>query len=105
MERQVMHDTAALLLPCREFVSDVLGLEPEEADPIAIIVAAQLRLRHHRRMSLAARLPRPSKCPRRQSDEVTRIVVARDILLRRTVTQNTLSTADSRRLAARVVVG
>jgi hypothetical protein len=53
----------------------VLGLEPDEADPVRIILAAQLRLRRLRRGDSAT-----SDCP--AGPEVRRIIAARDALLR-----------------------
>lgn len=64
-------------LTLRNVENDVLGLEPEETDPVTIILAAQLRLRRHRRHTAAAE-DGPAT-----SEEVRRIVSARDTLLRR----------------------
>lgn len=76
-------------LPWRLFEAEILGLEPSDLDPVTIIVAAQLRLRGHRRKTLAA------LGAGRASDEVRRIVSARDSLLRRTVAQCERNTAAS----------
>jgi len=54
----------------------VLGLEPGEADPVRIILAAQLRLRRYRRGGRLA-------ANRDQAAEMHRIAEARDQLLRR----------------------
>lgn len=67
-------------LPWRPFESDILGLEPEESDPVAVILAAQLRLRRHRRQSTARQ---PVREGGETYAEVRRIVSARDTLLRR----------------------
>jgi hypothetical protein len=56
----------------------VLGLEPGEADPVRIILAAQLRLRRCRRGNAATNAGPPG-------DEVRRIIAARDSLLRQAV--------------------
>lgn len=74
-----MHTHVLPRLPWRPFEAEILGLEPDDLDPVTIIVAAQLRLRGHRRQTLA------SRGAGRSSDEVRRIVSARDSLLRRTV--------------------
>ena len=58
----------------------VLGLEPEEADPVRIILAAQLRLRRYRRDRRLALTPH-------EAAETRRIVEARDHLLSRAVGQ------------------
>jgi hypothetical protein len=52
----------------------VLGLRPDEADPLRIIVAAQIRLRRWRRVGTAREAAR---------SEVQRIVAAREALLQR----------------------
>lgn len=57
--------------------AETLGLEPDEADPVRIILAAQLRLRSCRRGQVAG-----SRCT---PTEVRRIIAARDALLRRAV--------------------
>ncbi len=74
-----MHTDVLPRLPWRPFEAEILGLEPDDLDPVTIIVAAQLRLRGHRRQTGAAR----GAC--RTSEEVRRIVSARDSLLKRTV--------------------
>jgi hypothetical protein len=56
----------------------VLGLEPDEADPVRIILAAQLRLRRCRRGDSAT-----DEGP--AGDEVRRIIAAREALLRQAV--------------------
>ncbi len=52
----------------------VLGLEAGEADPVRIILAAQIQLRRWRRMD-------PAERPRFWPDRVRAIVAARDRLL------------------------
>ncbi|MFM1903948.1 MAG: hypothetical protein RLZZ440_1848 [Planctomycetota bacterium] len=74
-----MQQSVPARLSWRPSEAYVLGLEPDDLDPVAIIVAAQLRLRSHRRQSVAAQLTAPA------SDDVRRIVAARDKLLRHTV--------------------
>lgn len=54
--------------------AEILGLEPDEVDPVRIILAAQLRLRHCRHGQAAG--------SRSTGTEVRRIVAARDSLLR-----------------------
>ena len=65
--------------PCDRLGSDaeILGLEPDEADPVRIILAAQLRLRHCRRGQVAG-----SRCT---ATEVRQIIAARDALLKQAV--------------------
>jgi hypothetical protein len=58
--------------------AEMLGLDPGEADPVRIILAAQLRLRCCRRSQAAAD---PPVGPH----DVRRIVAARDALLQRAV--------------------
>jgi hypothetical protein len=62
---------------CHESDVEILGLEPHEADPVRIILAAQLRLRRCRLGQVAG-----SRCT---AMEVRRVIAARDALLRRTV--------------------
>jgi hypothetical protein len=62
---------------CHESDVEILGLEPHEADPVRIILAAQLRLRRCRLGQVAG--------SRGTAMEVRRIIAARDTLLRRTV--------------------
>jgi hypothetical protein len=57
--------------------SDVLGLEPEESDPVAIILAAQLRLRRHRRQ--------PARTTGEPEVDVRQIYSTRDAMLRRAI--------------------
>lgn len=66
----------------RPLQTAVLGLEPEETDPVAIILAAQLRLRRHRRQSPARR---PVRNGSDSTAEMRRIVFARDSLLQHVV--------------------
>lgn len=54
--------------------AEILGLEPDEVDPVRIILAAQLRLRHCRHGQAAG--------SRSTGTEVRRIIAARDSLLR-----------------------
>lgn len=58
--------------------AEILGLEPDETDPVRIILAAQLRLRRCRRDQPCGDCPLPPA-------EVRRIVAARDALLKRAV--------------------
>jgi hypothetical protein len=81
-----MHRLGIPLLPWRPFETDVLGLEPDESDPVRIILAAQLRLRSHRRQKPARPLGREANV------EVRKIVGARDSLLRRVITDLSSST-------------
>jgi len=62
--------------PSRPAAAAVLGLEPGEANPVRIILAAQLRLRRYRRDGRLA-------AHRDHADEMHRIAEARDQLLRR----------------------
>ena len=65
--------------PCDRIGTDsaILGLDPGEADPVRIILAAQLRLRRCRRGQVAG-----SRCT---AAEVRQIIAARDTLLRQAV--------------------
>ena len=65
--------------PCDRIstASAILGLDPGEADPVRIILAAQLRLRRCRRGQVAG--------SRGTAAEVRRIIAARDMLLRQAV--------------------
>ncbi len=60
----------------------VLGIDPEDREPVHIILAAQLRLRQYRREAGGSR-------NRQASREVRRIVAARDTLLRDAVSDLT----------------
>ena len=68
--------------PSRPAAAAVLGLEPGEANPVRIILAAQLRLRRYRR-------DRRRAAHRDHAAEMHRIAEARDLLLRQTVGQLT----------------
>jgi hypothetical protein len=68
--------------PSRRTAASVLGLEPEEADPVRIVQAAQLRLRRYRRGG------RPA-ANRDHVAEMHRIAEARDQLLCQSVGQLT----------------
>lgn len=57
--------------------AEILGLEPDEADPVRVILAAQLRLRQCRRGQASN--------SRSTAAEVRRIIAARDALLQRAV--------------------
>lgn len=81
-----MHTDVLPRLPWRPFEAEILGLEPDELDPVTIIVAAQLRLRGHRRRTGG---PRGAGST---SDEVRRIVSARDSLLKRAVARGRSNT-------------
>lgn len=78
-----MNSTGLVCLPWQPSESDILGLEPDERDPVAIILAAQLRLRSHRRET--RRSPRPTTRRPIRSDAVRQIVSAREALLRRAI--------------------
>lgn len=71
-----MHAPQSVAIPVLE--AEILGLEPGEADPVLIILAAQLRLRHCR----SCHADRAASYADR---EVRRIVAARDALLQRAV--------------------
>jgi len=60
----------------------VLGIDPEDREPVHIILAAQLRLRQYRRQAGGSRASQTSR-------EVRRIVAARDTLLRDSVSDLT----------------
>ncbi len=85
-----MHANVLPRLTWRPFEAEILGLEPGDLDPVTIIVAAQLRLRGHRRQRLTA------KNASQPSDEVRRIVSARDSLLSRAVSVPHTSREESR---------
>jgi hypothetical protein len=71
-----MHAPQTVAIPALE--AEILGLEPGEADPVLIILAAQLRLRHCRNCHAA-------RATSVTDGDVRRIVAARDALLQRAV--------------------
>jgi len=63
--------------------SEMLEIAPSEADPVAIIAAAQLKLRRWRRMSLAADGESVALQSREAWQRIRDIIEARDAMLRR----------------------
>jgi len=63
--------------------SSMLEIAPSEADPVAIIAAAQLKLRRWRRMSLAADSESAAIHSRQAWQRIRDIIEARDAMLER----------------------